>query len=210
MPLISVETLAASSNTRLALWHLTETVGELCECSSLSAAELECLFSTCKSPSRQKEILAVRAILDSLFGASVTLSHDGNGRPLLANGYNVSISHTRGWVAVIVSRYRGVAIDVEYLSPRVLKIKDRFLRTDETADTVATAMLHWCTKETLYKLFSADRLEFTQMRVRHINTTKGNDEGCFSGTIVAENLLSMVTVTVHYRVTTDYVLTYCF
>lgn len=210
MPLVSVETLDTDSDTRLALWHLTETAEQLSQCVSLPSEELDSLLSQCKSPSRQKEKLAVRAILDSLFGAEVELSHDGNGRPLLANGYNVSISHTRGWVAVIVSRSRCVAIDIEYLSPRVLKIKDRFLRTDETADTVATAMLHWCTKETLYKLFSADRLEFTQMRVRHINSTKGNDEGCFSGTIVAENLLSVVTVTVHYRVTTDYVLTYCF
>ncbi len=46
-------------------------------------------------------------------------------------GYHISISHTLGYVAVILSRDYEVGVDIEYVSDRVNRISSRFLRDDE-------------------------------------------------------------------------------
>jgi len=202
MPLLSVETLDDSAGTRLALWRITETADELFGRVSLSEQERNNLLLRYKSPSRQREILAVKALLHRLFGQDAPLRHNADGRPLLPNGCNVSISHTKGWAAVIVSRGDDVAVDIEHVSPRVLKVKRAFLRADEQAGTLTSALLHWCAKETLYKLCSAERLTFMDMRVNGIT----GDGSC--GTISAESLRGGGIVNVRYRTTGDFVLTY--
>lgn len=201
MPLISVETLENNSDTRLALWHITETIDELLCLANMSDSERNNLFQQNKSTSRQREILAVKALLDRLFRANVTLSHNADGCPLLSNGCNVSISHTKGWAAVIVSHSQNVAVDIEYKNSRVLKVKKMFIRTDENASSLTSALLHWCAKETLYKLHSAEHLSFMEMRVNDILGNKRD------GIILTESLRSEESTQVHYHVTDDFVLT---
>lgn len=204
MPLISVETLDDSSATRLALWQITETADELLGCAEVSDSERDSLFMQCKSALRQREILAVKALLGRLYGAKAVLTHNADGRPFLSNCCNVSISHTKGWAAVIVSRSHDVAVDIEYKSLRVLKVKKKFVRTDEKAGSLTSALLHWCAKETLYKLYSAERLSLMEMRVNGI-AGDGHD-----GIIMAENLRDKENTQVSYRITDDFVLTYAY
>lgn len=204
MPLFSVETFDNSSDTRLALWHITEAVDELLGCVDISDSEKKHLFLQNKSTSRQREILAVKALLERLFSANVVLSHNADGRPLLSSGYNVSISHTKDWAAVIVSRSHNVAVDIEYINSRVLIIKKMFIRTDEQTSSLISALLHWCTKETLYKLHSVERLSFMEMR---INDIVGNEH---YGVIQVESLRNEEKTQVYYHVTDDFVLTYVY
>lgn len=202
MPLTSVEVLDAATETKLAIWRITETVDDFLKLLKLSNDSRKTTYIQCKSTSRQCEILAVRALLDNLLGRNAVLSHNSDGRPTLSNNYNISISHTKGWAAVIVSQKKNVSVDIEYISPRVLKIKDKFLRNDENANTATTALLHWCAKETLYKLNSSDHLELMQMRINSIseNETKG--------IIRTEYLITKTIVPVFYNITNEYVLTY--
>lgn len=202
MPLISVDLLDTCGETKLALWHITETTDSFFD-NEISLVEVkDDFFKQYKSVYRQCEVLAVRAALRNIYGITAELSHDENGRPLLSNGSNVSISHTKGYAAVIVSQSCNVSVDIEYISPRVLKIVNMFMRTDENATSQTSALLHWCTKETLYKLYSADKLSFFEMR---INAIIGDER---QGIVVAENLRRKEILNVSYRITDDFVLTY--
>lgn len=202
MALISIEKLEDRTDTRLALWHMSETIGELLDMSGLTSEEESRIFDKYKSETRRREKLTVRILLNSLFGTSAVISYNEDGRPFLSNGYDVSISHTRDYVAVIVSRCRRVAVDIEKISQRALKVKDKFLRPDEKATSSLMALIHWCSKETLYKFYSYEHLELQEMRV---NLVEGTDQ---NGFVLAENLHHKKEVRVSYHVAGDFVLTY--
>lgn len=202
MPLISIEKLDHDTDTRLAVWRITEDVDELFSIVHFTETEKADFIRFYKSPSRQKEILAVRVLLEVLFSAGVKLSHDANGCPFLSNGYNISITHTKDFAAVIVSKTYRVSVDMEFISARVLKVKEKFLRSDEYADTLTSVMLHWCAKETVYKLYSGFHLALSEMRVNSIS----DDEFC--GIVHAENLRAGTDVLIHYRIKGSLVLTF--
>lgn len=64
-----------------------------------------------------------------------------------------------------ISSLSPVAIDIEYISDRVSRIISRFLRPDEEASTLFQQLVCWCAKETAYKFFSSQHLEFLDMRI---------------------------------------------
>jgi len=204
MALISIEQLDDMTDTRLALWHMSETVEELVGMSRHADEEINHVFDRYKSEGRRREKLTVRIILGGIFDASTEISYNEDGRPFLSNGYDVSISHTRSYVAVIVSRCRKVAVDIEYISQRVLKIKDKFLRTDEKANTSLSALIHWCSKETVYKFYSCEHLQMQEIRV---NSIEGTNQ---CGLVLAENVDKKKEVSINYRITEDFVLTYIY
>ena len=111
---------------------------------------------------------------------------------------NLSISHTRGYVVLLLSDDSGVGVDIEYRSNRVERIASRFIRPDEQVGTTNEKLLLWSAKETVYKLFSEDRLAFYDMRVLSIG----------EGVMQIENMKRNEVVAVSYEFTPDYVLTY--
>ncbi len=157
-----------------------------------------------KSDKRLCEVLAVRLLIQEMLGTDVDLWHEDNGCPHLSNGMNIGISHTIGYAAVIISKEYRVSVDIEHISNRVSRITEKFLCPDEKADTVVEQLLHWCTKETLYKLYTEDDLRFEEMKVLSID---GNEP---EGIIKAKNLKRDENVDVRYRVTDNFVLTYSF
>ena len=94
-----------------------------------------------------------------------------------------------------------MAVDIEYVSNRVAKIADRFIRDDEQDDSVTRQLVCWCTKEAVYKYFSSQHLALFDIRLRNYDLSS---EGC----IVAENMQTGDTVTVNYCVKDSYVMTY--
>lgn len=202
MPFISIETLDESSDTRLTLWRMSENVSELLSLCISMGIETSDVSNRYKSESRLREVLSVRLLLHNIFGNGITISHNDEGRPYLSNHYNISISHTKDVAAVIVSRLHAVSIDIERIHPRILKVRDKIIRMDEKAEGIVQTLIHWCTKETLYKFFSSEHLALYDMRV---NAICGDSA---SGTIHAENLRSSVNLIVHYRITDDFVLTF--
>lgn len=115
---------------------------------------------------------------------------------MLNNGLNISISHTRGYIAIILSETKNVGIDIEYVSDRVEKISSRFMREDESADDIISLLVHWCAKETLYKLFSSEHLDFMNIKVN------------IDETVSATNMLDNITVPLYVESTSNYVMTY--
>ena len=194
MPLVSIHNL--SPTTRLGLWKMSERPEELSDWYEQSCQRYS-------SEVRQREFVCVRALLREMIGHPFPKIHYAtSGRPLLEKG-QISISHTRGYCAVILSDDCSVGVDIEYISDRVGRIAHRFLREDEIAEGIISQLLHWSAKETVYKLFSDDCLGLNDMRVTPFNALS-------SDTISVSNLKRACTVDVHYKVTSEYVLTYSF
>ena len=113
---------------------------------------------------REAEKQGERELLKQMLGYDVVLNHNEDGKPLI-EGYNISISHTKGFVTILLSKGLEVGIDIEYHSDRIQKIAQRFLRPDETYTTTSDLLIAWCAKEAAYKLFSEEHLTYQEMKV---------------------------------------------
>ena len=185
MSLIEVRQL--SSHTRLGLWRIDET--------------------TEGSP-RQRERQAVQSLLCAMTdGTKQNIGHEASGKPFLEQGGYISISHTRGYAALLLSDAELLGVDIEYRSDRVERIASRFIRTDETALTTDEKLLVWSAKEAVYKLFSEDKLMFFDMQTLEIRP-RNDADGQQMGLLRMENLKRNIVVDVLYEFTDDYVLTY--
>ena len=82
---------------------------------------------------RKLEWLAVRVLLYTMLGEEKEIHYYSNGGPYLADGsFSISISHTKGYVAVLLSEPgKRVGIDIECYSERVRKVAHKFMREDE-------------------------------------------------------------------------------
>lgn len=200
MPLMSIEEIG--KDTRLGLWNITESVDEFLAKGRATLPYMQALIGGYGAVGRRREVLAVRSLIDIMVGGDVELLHEKSGKPYLANGVNIGIAHTKGCAAVIVSRDKTVAVDVEYIDGRVANVAGKMLRDDEKADSSIGLLQHWCAKETLYKLYSEEHLALKDMRVLSI---EGDDT---LGVIKTENVQRGETLDVHYRIFDGKVLTY--
>jgi len=151
---------------------------------------------------REAERTAVRKLLAEITGDNtLKISYEESGRPLLSDGRQISISHTRGYAAVIISPDKAVGIDIEYQSDRVGRITSKFIRDDEQAADILSQLLLWSAKETVFKLFSSDKLEYFEMKSHPF-------EAGPKGTIEIENLKRNIVQQVFFESNKDYVLTY--
>lgn len=197
MPLLSCEDV--TPDTLLGVWKIEETAADFCTSSPFLQTIFQSELTACHSCSRQVERLAVYALVEQLTQQPLRIMHNAAGKPFIA-GSHISISHTKGYAAVILSKTHEVAIDIEYISPRINRIADRFIRPDEQALTTEERLLIWCAKETLYKYCSAEDLQFFDMRVAH------HDEK--PGIRSIENLRQGRSFTIVHRANKDFVLTY--
>ena len=198
MALLKIDNLR--SGTILGTWRIEETVSEMLAMMP-SLGKLQHVLDSYSRDARRLEVLSVHALIYIMTAdESLVVSHNEDGHPLL-DGWHVSISHTRGYATVLLSRKDEVAVDIEYVSNRVAKIADRFIRDDEQDDSVTRQLVCWCTKEAVYKYFSSQHLALFDIRLRNYDLSS---EGC----IVAENMQTGDTVTVNYCVKDSYVMTY--
>lgn len=194
----------------LGLWQMDESPEQLFDLYPHLLPYRSSLDDKYKNDGRKLEFLAIRALMYEMLrvnGASKGLlshagdfTHNGQGKPLF-RGYHVSISHTKGYAALILSKKSEVAVDIEYMSDRVERIASKFLRKDERADSLDAKLVHWCAKETVFKLFSEENLLFEDIRVKPFDTMA--DWACD-----VENLKSGKTARVDFELAMDFVLTY--
>ena len=194
----------------LGLWQMDESPEQLFDLYPHLLPYRSSLDDKYKNDGRKLEFLAIRALMYEMLrvnGASKGLlshagdfTYNGQGKPLF-RGYHVSISHTKGYAALILSKKSEVAVDIEYMSDRVERIASKFLRKDERADSLDAKLVHWCAKETVFKLFSEENLLFEDMRVKPFDTMA--DWACD-----VENLKSGKTARVDFELAMDFVLTY--
>ena len=194
----------------LGLWQMDESVEQLFILYPHLQAYRSMMEEKYKNDGRKLEFLAIRALMYEMLKANGAskglLSHAGDithneaGKPLF-RGYHISITHTKGYAALIFSKAREVAVDIEHFSDRVERIAGKFLRKDEKAEGLDSLLVHWCAKETVFKLFSEDNLQFEDMRVQPFDTMA--DWACD-----VENLKRKRTAHVDFELTMEFVLTY--
>lgn len=189
-------------DVRLGIWAISESSDDFWALSPYvenSRSEFNALY---KSEQRKCEVLAVRLLIKEIIGDNVQLLHQDNGKPYLSSGMNISISHTRGFAVIIVSHSKQVSVDIEYFSNRIERIRSKFMRDDENASSQVKLLMHWCAKETMYKLFPEDNLTFNKMQLLSVD---GNDS---TGIITAKNIFRNRNVSVYYRTFCNCLLTY--
>ena len=201
MPLLRIEHLDGGG--LLGIWQMTEAP----DCDEALMAEARRLY---RIMARQREYVCVRLLLRAMLGRhEVLIDHLESGKPfLVGDPRTLSISHTRGYCAALLTDGRG-GVDVEYCSDRVNRIAHRFLRTDEKADDTLSRLAFWSAKETIYKMFSEDHLDFSQMRVCLAADFHEADAQHPVATLLhGENLLRNVSFPIACFVSRKYVLTY--
>jgi len=112
--------------TRLGVWHITEE---------------ENFFMQKVAPQRnvthinkRLQHLAGRYLLTHLFPhfpASLIQIADTRKPYLADEAYHFSISHCSQYAAAVVSKHLRVGVDIEMITPKVQKIKNKFLSQDE-------------------------------------------------------------------------------
>ena len=155
---------------------------------------------------RQRESHAVGQLLKAMTAdEGLSIGHEDSGKPFLqdaslsrVHSMEISVSHTRGYAALLLSEQKAVGVDIEYISDRVERISSRFIHPEEHTEGTLQKLLLWSAKETVYKLFSACRLQFFDMRLRSFAPQ----------VMYVENCKQKIVVEVHYEVSHDYVLTY--
>ena len=147
------------------VWHSSETIDVLLQNADLKNKDV-IDWQSFKSESRKREWLTVRNALKELIPSSknVILFYDGNGKPLLEDGY-ISISHSHNYIALMYSKISGIGIDIEIIHPRILKLLQRFLNEKEKEYIIPmnnVEMIHamWGAKEVLYKIHSLGNIDF--------------------------------------------------
>ncbi|MCD8176076.1 MAG: 4'-phosphopantetheinyl transferase superfamily protein [Tannerellaceae bacterium] len=205
MPLLFKQT----DTTIRGVWKIEENVEELLACFADPVPYITSLKEK-KSDSRQKEWLAVRVLLKELTGKELCIAYHTNGAPYLTDSpYYISISHTKEYVAIILHPEYPVGIDIEYISERVCKIRDRFMSPEEIravdpANEVCHLLLYWCAKETLFKVIGKEEVDFREML--HIEPFPYRTSGEFTGYETCTSLHKKYVI--HYLVTDGFVLTY--
>lgn len=208
------------------IWKVTETMDEFRFL--LTDKSITPDFDNYKSPSRRLEFLAVRALLASILGKECKICHRPSGKPYMdSSDSRISISHTKGYVAVSIHPFKEVGIDIEFFSDRVRKVVDRFVGTDEmklfeefgqkyfgelSADKLFTCLylLSWSAKETMFKMMGEDEVDFiNHLHIESIQMPLGGDLP-FYGTLETRESRTALASSMHieYYICDDFVCTY--
>src|ERR1700677_5034868 len=82
--------------------------------------------------SKRLQWYASRYLASEVLGLKTEITKDESGKPVLKNSkHHLSISHTPVFAAVMMHPSTPVGIDIETLTPKVLRIAHKFLRDDE-------------------------------------------------------------------------------
>lgn len=198
------------NDTQLAIWKIEESAEELM--TNLSVRTLsDKRFQGFSNRARICEWLAVRNLLKTMCGSEKQIAYNSCGKPFLGDeSYKISISHTKGFVAILLHKTNEVGIDIEQQSERILKLKERFMSTTELAnlDNIKTsthALLYWSAKETLFKILPEDEFDFREHL--HVENFSLAQEGEFGASETRTSRKQKFCI--QYKIYPEFVLTYC-
>jgi len=207
MPLLLSRQL--SPDTLLGIWQLQEPEAALY--AALPAYADVSAIAGNLHPKRRQEWLASRVLVYQLLqhftSAPLVLARNEAGKPFFPDRpLHVSITHSPHLAAVILSDRHKVGIDIEYITPKALRVGDKFLTEAEkqhTASDETTACLYWSAKETLYKLYSRKRLVWKE----NLLLTPAPEPNMLLGRVQTENFSKLYQI--QHDILHNHVLTYC-
>ena len=191
---------------RIAVWHVTEDLEELLYMLPDDESVRNEARERFKSESRILEWTAVRVLLYDMLDRQVQISYDDDGAPHLPDyeGLDISISHTKDYVAIALAEHGEIGIDIEHVGERVKRVASRFIRDDEQAESTTELLLHWSAKETAFKMLHRRKVDF----LKHLKVTpfEAGEEGVFQLQELKTD--DEQTFDINYKVFPDFVLTY--
>lgn len=196
MPLFYQQNI--NETTRLAVWAIAEDEDFF----KLSVP----LHRDISHPHKRLQHLAGRYLLPFLFHdfPNEEIAIADTRKPFLPNEqYHFSISHCNRFAGAIVSSTERVGIDVELITPRLHKIKHKFLHPDElrfvnaqsSARQLQLLSILWSAKEAMYKWYGAGEVDFSEMM--KTLPFELQDQGEITAVFMKEKLLQKLLL--HYK-----------
>lgn len=169
MPLIRQEEV--SEGLLLGVWYIDETLNELLSFLYLNKAEFE-MLENFNSELRKKQWLSYRALIRTILKEDLIykLYYSSSGKPILTQpSKDISVTHSGHYTAILISdpnKYK-LGIDLEYISEKILRIRNRFLNPIECIRASINPVPHtyvqlWSSKESVYKC-----LDQANISIRH-------------------------------------------
>jgi len=114
---------------------------------------------------RRLEWIASRYLLQVISKKKYRITKDQYGKPQLdPSDYEISISHSGGYVAAIISN-KDVGIDIQKKVQKISRIAHKYVNTDEKAfinNRFHLSYLHliWGAKESLFKAYGRKNMDY--------------------------------------------------
>ena len=197
---------------RIGLWEINEDYQTLFDTVHLIDDDIRRL-NTFKNERRKIESLSVRALLQQMTRPNARIVyHDNSRKPYLDDGsYNISVTHSHQYTAILLNKEREVGIDIEYMSHDIERIAHKFLSdkeiiTDNQAKRKEHIYIHWCAKEALYKICNKEEIIFQENLI--IKPFKLDTQGELIGIVNINSRYEEYSM--YYMLENNYVLVYCF
>ena len=194
----------ASITPTFLIWEVKESFPEL-----LSLLPADVPMPAYKSESRQVEWVVTHLLVQQILGRFALVRHHESGAPYLDGiSQHISISHTKGYVAVSMTE-EPLGIDIERISNRAQRVRSRYMDENEGFSDVKApeveATLIWSAKEAVFKILPAqDGINFlTQIRTEKFQYADGGSFGAMGKCSCGELLY-----TVRYKIYPEFVLTF--
>ena len=204
MPL---EKLVVELGRTWALWRIEEEEDTLAE-----IVPFEKISDTITSPQKRLEWIAGRVLVKEVMEA-MDLNFEGIvkdefGKPFPQGyDYQLSLSHSFPFVAVLIDKYESVGIDLEQPKEKLLRIASRIHSEDELKDAGSDVIKHciyWCAKESLIKIYGKKDLIFSEnMKILPFQRQM---EGNIIGKIIVKDAERVIPL--YYQVTPEFVLVF--
>lgn len=175
MPLVYQQNI--NEATKMAVWHITEHEDFFFQKVMLS--------NNITHPHKRLQHLAGRYLLRELFEnfPLELIKIADTKKPFLANeAYHFSISHCGDYAAAIVSKTSRVGVDIEVISEKVERIRNKFLSLEEqgminnisnvqhSLPSLQLLTLAWSIKETMFKWFGDGGVDFREhLHIKNIS-----------------------------------------
>ena len=203
MPAINIK---KDDNIIIGLWDIAENADDLLSDLYLDNESIEHLAKI-SHEGRKKHWLAYRQLIKTLIGRDYILRYSEFGKPYIVDfsGY-ISVSHSGKYAAVIIGE-KPVGVDVEKISPRILKVKERFMSRQEIASISESESpdkfyVYWSSKEALHKLYGDQNFEFNKELA--IDSFDFSDKGLIKAHIKNESINEFRNI--NYERIEDYIL----
>lgn len=203
-----------NNQVRFAIWRVEEDADDLIGRLQLDDRERAVLASLNKGK-RTLHWLSTRVLLRLMLDTPgfIDCPSDANGKPYLANfPQKISLTHSFDYVAVMLSEVGEVGIDLELVSPKILRIAHKFMKSEELEflegmdeeNQINSLYACWCAKEAVYKLQGNKGVSFREDMT--IQAFEFQDQGVLELTLHAKNRHE--TFKVHYERFLEYMLGY--
>lgn len=160
MPLHKI--ITKPNDTSVYIWHITEPEIVLRSGIKLRENSLRRL-SFMSSEIHRKGFLSIRQLLKTAGYTDADLTYNASGKPVLSDGFFISISHSFDYSAIAISKQK-IGIDVERIRDKVKNIASKFIKyeqIDVQSNHVARELTKiWCVKESVYKIEDVAGLSF--------------------------------------------------